>query len=26
LGGAMASATAPNTGDLHRPLLVRGQR
>lgn len=26
LGGTMASATSPNTGDLHRPLLVRGQR
>lgn len=26
LGGAMASAASSNTGDLHRPLLVRGQR
>jgi len=26
LGGAMAATAAPNTGDIHRPLLVRGQR
>ncbi len=26
LGGAMASAALSNAGDIHRPLLVRGQR